>query len=119
VGRRHRAFGAPVMRPSLVLLIDIKAEGEAVYAALRETLSNYRAMLTIFRPQRIETNAVTVIISGVRAWSKLAAETERWVGLEGQSRRKPRKPERKEKTKNAYRDVHGPTRRGVSYRVGR
>src|SRR5687768_14438029 len=49
---------------TLTLLVDIKTEAGPTYEALRELLANYRQMLTQFEEKRIETNAVTIILSG-------------------------------------------------------
>jgi hypothetical protein len=65
------------------LLIDIKSDAEAVYARLREILTNYRDILTVFRSGGIETRAVTVILSGDRPWKTMASETERLAGIDG------------------------------------
>lgn len=83
--QRVQANGGRVFRdgPPVTLLIDLKSNGAATYARLREVLANYRSMLSVFRPGRIETNAVTVILSGDRPFAVLAAETERLAGLDG------------------------------------
>ena len=69
--------------PPVTLLVDIKADAEATYARLKEVLAPYRTMLTVFRPDRTETNAVTIILSGDRPWKTMAAETERLAALDG------------------------------------
>ncbi|MGE3175036.1 MAG: phosphatidylinositol-specific phospholipase C/glycerophosphodiester phosphodiesterase family protein [Planctomycetota bacterium] len=77
-GRSLRADGAP-----LVLLVDIKADGEAVYRALRRELAEYAPMLTRFAPGRVEPGAVTVLLSGDRPRRTVAAESERLSALDG------------------------------------
>lgn len=69
--------------PSLTLLVDLKADGVATYARLREVLAGYRDMLTVFHRDRIETNAVTVILSGDRPRAMLEAEDVRLAALDG------------------------------------
>jgi hypothetical protein len=64
------------------LLVDIKADGAAVWGRLREVLSSYRDMLTVFRTGRVEGGAVTVLLSGDRPRT-LGEEPERWAALDG------------------------------------
>jgi hypothetical protein len=72
--RAHAAAGgAPI-----TLLVDIKSDGAAVYAHLRERLAADRALLT--------SGAVTVILSGDRPWSLVAADPSRLVALDGRVR---------------------------------
>jgi len=69
--------------PSFTLLIDFKSEAEPTYAVLREVLAGYREMLTVFREDRTETNAVTVVLSGNRPRALVEAEAERLVAIDG------------------------------------
>ncbi|MBX3746602.1 MAG: phosphatidylinositol-specific phospholipase C/glycerophosphodiester phosphodiesterase family protein [Verrucomicrobiae bacterium] len=69
--------------PTFVLLIDFKSEAGHTYQRLQEVLADYREMLTVFRPDRTETNAVTVILSGNRPTATVAAEPERLVAIDG------------------------------------
>lgn len=78
-GRVFRG-GAPV-----VLLVDVKSEAVATYAALHEVLKNYAAMLTAFRGATLEERAVTVILSGNRATREIAAQPLRFVAVDGRS----------------------------------
>lgn len=82
---RVRANGGHVFPggPPVTLLIDLKTSGAETYARLREVLAEYREMLSVFRPGRIETRAITVILSGDRPFEVLAAEKERLAGLDG------------------------------------
>ena len=82
---RTRQNGGRVFRdgPSLTLLVDAKSEATNTYLAIRQVLSAYRPMLTIFRPGKIETNAVTVIISGNRARGLMESESERLAAYDG------------------------------------
>ncbi len=82
---RVRSQGGRVFKagPPLILLIDFKTEADPTYQALREVLAPYTAMLTRFSDERIETNAVTVIISGNRPRQMMAAEPYRYAALDG------------------------------------
>src|ERR1043166_6834983 len=63
--------------PSLTLLIDVKSDATNTYLALRDLLRHYEGMLTRFHPDKTETNAITVIISGNRARALMADEPMR------------------------------------------
>ncbi|MCA8952952.1 MAG: phosphatidylinositol-specific phospholipase C/glycerophosphodiester phosphodiesterase family protein [Planctomycetes bacterium] len=76
--RRVRAGGG-----SFALLVDIKAEGAAVYAALRPVLARYREILTSFRDDGVEERAVRVILSGDRPIAMVRAERERLCAIDG------------------------------------
>jgi hypothetical protein len=69
--------------PPLMLLIDVKSEAESTYAALREVLKNYSDILTRFESNKIQTNAVIVIISGERAEATMRAEAIRFAAVDG------------------------------------
>src|SRR5436190_6795498 len=47
--------------PPAILLIDVKSDAEATYAALRELLKEYADMLTVFRDGSVQAKAITVI----------------------------------------------------------
>jgi len=73
----------------VTLLVDIKTEGEAVYAELKKRLPRYRSMLTEYRAPRREggativTRAVTVILSGDRPIETLRKEKQRYAFIDG------------------------------------
>jgi len=69
--------------PPAMLLIDVKSDAEKTYTALREVLKEYSDMLTVFREGSVQTNAITVIISGNRAEKTMAAETIRFAAVDG------------------------------------
>jgi hypothetical protein len=77
-----RALAGDPARP-FVLLVDVKADAEAVYRQLRAELAEFAPMLTRFVDDRIERGAVTVILSGSRPRATLAAERERLCALDG------------------------------------
>lgn len=66
-----------------VLLVDIKRDGEAVYAALRAELESFRPMLTQFVAGTVRRGPVTVILSGDRPRDMVAADRERLCALDG------------------------------------
>lgn len=84
---RVLAHGGRVHRdgPPIVLLIDFKTEAESTYPVLREALKPYRDLLTRFTADRTEMRAITVILSGNRPTAMVAAEAERWVGIDGRT----------------------------------
>lgn len=69
--------------PPLVLLVDVKSEATATYAALQAQLAGYAEMLTTFREGRVEPRAVTVIVSGNRAQKEMAAQSVRHAFVDG------------------------------------
>ncbi len=69
--------------PPAILLIDVKSDAEATYAALREVLKEYGDMLTVFRNGSVQIKAITVIISGNRAAKTIAAESVRYAAVDG------------------------------------
>ncbi len=82
-----RKNGGRVYRdgPPVTLLIDVKSDAPTTYAALREVLKNYSEMLTKFDHEKIETNAVTVVVTGNRAREIIAKEKNRFVALDGRA----------------------------------
>jgi hypothetical protein len=69
--------------PSVTLLIDVKSDAEKTYAVLREVLKEYVAMLTRFSPDKTETNAVTIVISGNRSRQIMTEERIRYAAYDG------------------------------------
>lgn len=82
---RVKQNGGRVYRggPTLTLLVDVKTEAVATYAALHDVLKNYAAMLTIFRDGKAEPGAVTVIVSGNRTAAEMARQPVRYAALDG------------------------------------
>ena len=68
---------------TLILLVDIKSEAVTTYQALEKKLDPYKSMLTAFTSDTIETNAVTIILSGNRPRDNVAAQPRRWVAIDG------------------------------------
>jgi hypothetical protein len=69
--------------PTFTLLVDIKSDGAETYAELDRVLEKYEEMLTSVRHGTVAPGAVTVIVSGERAWQRIAADSVRYVGVDG------------------------------------
>jgi hypothetical protein len=69
--------------PTMTLLVDIKAEGERVYAVLRNVLASYDDILCGIKEGRHQHRAVQVVISGDRPKKTIAADKSRHAGMDG------------------------------------
>lgn len=69
--------------PPMTLLIDIKSEAEATYAALRGVLVGYRDMLTTAANDQQSEGAVVIVISGNRAERVISSDGDRHAGIDG------------------------------------
>ena len=69
--------------PTITLLVDVKTEAVATYAALHTRLEKYSSMLTQFRDGVATPGGITVILSGNRARAELAAQPVRYAALDG------------------------------------
>jgi len=69
--------------PAFYLLIDVKTEAEATYAALDKVLARYADILTATRNGKVESKAVTAILSGNRATETIAKQAVRHIGVDG------------------------------------
>jgi hypothetical protein len=67
----------------IVLMIDIKKDGEAVYRVLKEILKPYQHILTHYTNDSIEKRQVTIILSGARPIELIKNENDRYVFLDG------------------------------------
>jgi hypothetical protein len=67
----------------VTLLIDVKTDAEPTYAALKPILKGFSGMLTRFGKTKIETNAITVILSGNRPRETLLEEPDRLASYDG------------------------------------
>jgi hypothetical protein len=81
VRNRVGIFADPKAR--LMLLVDVKGQGAEVYQRLKTELAPYAPMLTRFRDTGVVTGAVTVVISGDRAWDLAREDRDRWCALDG------------------------------------
>jgi glycerophosphoryl diester phosphodiesterase len=70
---------------SLQLLIDIKSEGEATYAAVEKELSGHPGLMTRFANGKVMTGPVTAVISGNRPLATMTTEDKRFGFYDGRS----------------------------------
>jgi glycerophosphoryl diester phosphodiesterase len=82
---RVKANGGRVYKdgPAFYLLIDSKTEADSTYATLDNMLAKYADILTVTRDGKVEPKAVTVILSGFRAFDVIANQPVRYVGIDG------------------------------------
>jgi glycerophosphoryl diester phosphodiesterase len=69
--------------PPFTLLIDFKSEADSTYDALKGVLATHKNILTHFENGRVQTNAITVIISGNRPVEKMKSEDVRLAAIDG------------------------------------
>ncbi|WP_459645112.1 phosphatidylinositol-specific phospholipase C/glycerophosphodiester phosphodiesterase family protein [Kineococcus sp. NUM-3379] len=85
--RRNGGSVYPHSGADFQLLVDIKTEGRATYAALHRVLARYRDVLTTFRVQgegyRASEGAVTAVVSGNRPMDLMALQRVRYAGYDG------------------------------------
>ncbi len=65
------------------LLIDLKSQGEPTYRALHKVLSDYKDIFTAVTDGQANERAVTAIVSGNRPFEAIAADSPRYVGIDG------------------------------------
>lgn len=82
---RVKQNGGRVYRqgPSVTLLVDVKSDAVATYAALHKVLRGYAEILSVFREGVASPGAVTVVVSGNRARAELAAQPLRYAAIDG------------------------------------
>lgn len=68
---------------SLMLLIEVKYDGEKVYQALRALLAKDPAVWSSYDGERKRTAAVDVILSGDVPREAIQADRKRWVAING------------------------------------
>ncbi|MCS6866346.1 MAG: phosphatidylinositol-specific phospholipase C/glycerophosphodiester phosphodiesterase family protein [Gemmataceae bacterium] len=83
--QRAKANGGKIYRngPEFYLLIDIKSDAQETYAALTKVLEQYADILTVIRDGRVQTQAVTVVISGNRDIATLRQQAVRYAMIDG------------------------------------
>lgn len=76
-----------VYRPDvpIQLLIDIKADGEAVFSVLKPTLDRFAGMLTRWDGDRPTPGAVSIVISGDRPFETIAKSSPRYCAIDGRA----------------------------------
>jgi glycerophosphoryl diester phosphodiesterase len=65
------------------LLIDVKSDAGATYAAVDEALRNHPQLMTTFAGAVTKQDAVTAVISGNRDRAAMAAQPVRYAGYDG------------------------------------
>jgi hypothetical protein len=82
---RTKANGGKVYTdgPTLFLLIDVKSEAKATYAALAKVLERYEDILSVARGDRFEAKAVTVVISGNCDRDAISKQEIRFAAIDG------------------------------------
>ncbi len=79
----HEGSVYPGYEGEFLLMIDIKADGEAVYQLLHQQLKAYRDILTFYESGEKKTGAVTIFLSGDRPVDLAKADPNRLVGIDG------------------------------------
>ncbi|MFJ6374188.1 phosphatidylinositol-specific phospholipase C/glycerophosphodiester phosphodiesterase family protein [Pseudarthrobacter oxydans] len=70
---------------SLQLLIDIKSEGEATYAAIEQELAEHRDIMSRYTNGTTKTGPVTAVISGNRPLATMQVQEKRFSFYDGRS----------------------------------
>jgi hypothetical protein len=70
---------------SLQLLIDIKSEGEATYAAIEQELAEHRDIMSRYTNGTAKTGPVTAVISGNRPLATMQSQEKRFSFYDGRS----------------------------------
>jgi hypothetical protein len=85
LGRMIEANGGNVYsKPAeVILLVDIKTDGAAVYEELKRLLKPHERYLTRFRDGKVHLGAITIILSGERPIDLLAKEQDRYAFIDG------------------------------------
>lgn len=69
--------------PTVTLLVDIKTNGKAAYAAIDELLAKYDSLVSVTNDGKYTEKAVTVIISGDRPIHEIEESQPRRAGIDG------------------------------------
>ena len=69
--------------PTVTLLVDIKTNGVAAYAALHDLLAHYDSLISVTQDGKYTEKAVTVIISGDRPIQEIENSRPRRAGIDG------------------------------------
>jgi hypothetical protein len=70
--------------PQCTLLVDIKTEGKATYAALHKVLEQYADILTVFHGETVQPGPLLVVVDGAR--DQIAAQPDRYATIDGNLR---------------------------------
>ena len=82
-GQGHSVY--PKWDGSLQLLIDIKSDGEATYAAIEKELAEHRDIMSRYSHGSTKTGPVTAVISGNRPLATMQAQEKRFSFYDGRS----------------------------------
>ena len=69
--------------PECTLLIDLKSDWRTIYPVLRDVLKEYSDILSTFRSDARQTNAITAIITGNRSLEMFNGEVVRYAAYDG------------------------------------
>ena len=69
--------------PTVTLLVDIKTNGKAAYAAIDQLLAKYESIVSVTTDGKHTEKAVTVIISGDRPIQEIEKSEPRRAGIDG------------------------------------
>jgi hypothetical protein len=69
--------------PTIFLLLDVKSEAKATWAAIAKVLAGYDDILSVTRTKKFEPKAVTVVVSGNCDRDGIAAQEVRYAGIDG------------------------------------
>ena len=85
LAKQVRTHGGTVYgsKAEMILLVDIKQDGKAVYEQLQKDLKPYHKILSGFDHKKTRKRAITVILSGDRPIAEVAAQESRWVFIDG------------------------------------
>lgn len=83
--RRVQANGGQVYKngPTFWLLVDVKSEPVSTYRALDQVLGRYQDMISVIKDGKLAARAITVVLTGNRAVTEVAAQKVRYVGIDG------------------------------------
>ena len=73
----------PGYRGTVQLLIDVKSEADATYAAVDNALRDHAGLMTSFQGDQAQQHAVTAVISGNRDLALMKAQRVRFAGYDG------------------------------------
>lgn len=68
---------------AVTLFIDVKSDAEKTYVALDRLLAGYEDMLTTVDDGKLETRAVSVVVSGNRAIETISTQKKRYAAIDG------------------------------------
>jgi hypothetical protein len=86
LAERVKATGGVYGKGSeFTLMVDSKTKAEPTYELLSKQLADYAEMLSVVRDGKLERRAVNIVLSGNRPHDVVAAQRERYVGIDGRT----------------------------------